>query len=163
MLQQDQSQVQSFQKGLRLYKKKKFSDALICFRKAIITSNIENLQYSDPIYLSYYGIALVMTDKNVKLGEKLCKVAVRNAPEAPEVFMNLGTVYERSNKKRRAINIFRSGYRRHKKHPDLLKSLQRLSPRQKSIVPFLDRDHIINKFTGIIFRRGFKALKPPRH
>jgi tetratricopeptide (TPR) repeat protein len=156
MMKNEFEQTQAFRKGVRLFQRHQYTDALQMFRKAVATDDITVLRDSDPLYLSYYGVSLSLVKSKYALAEKLCRIAMKKGQDFPEVYLNLARVYEENGKRNKASEIYRMGYRRHPGKVDFLKHLQRLSPRGKVIVPFLDRDHFINKYAGLVFRRGLK-------
>ncbi|MBN1550662.1 tetratricopeptide repeat protein [bacterium] len=151
-------QRQAFQKGMTYFKRQQYDKALSCFRKAVACENITELRDTDPLYLSYYGIALATARSKFDVAKKLCNIAVSRGKEHPEVFLNLGKVYEVSGNKTMAINTYRAGYREHNTNADLYGALQRLNPRGKSLIPFLDRDHFLNKYSGLLLRRGLRMF-----
>ncbi len=145
----EREQIQAFNKGFELYKRGKFTDALELFRKSVAADSVANLTTTDPLYLSFYGITLVRTRKNPRLGLKLCKMALKKDDnQQPELYLNLGLAFEKCGKTKKAADTFRKGYRLHPKHPQLLANLQRVSPRRTAPLPFLNRNHFLNKFLG---------------
>ena len=152
-------QSQSFQRGLKYFRLRQYESALSEFRYAVACEDVQEMKLKEPLYISYYGITLALAKQKHELAQKLCRIALMRGDFYPEIFVNLGHVYEYSGKKQLAIETFRNGYRRHLGNSEILAELQRLSPRSKSPVPFLDRNHILNKFTGIIIRRGHRLFK----
>lgn len=153
-MQSEIEQMQQFRLGYRLYHQGDFEGALQYFRKVIEMNDVHfSIENVDPLYLSYYGVSLAIAKKDTRNGKKLCEKALRSGSSNPEVFLNLGRVYEELRDFRKAAETYRRGYRIHKKNELLLESLQRVSPRGRSIVPFLPRDSFVNKYMGKLIRR----------
>jgi tetratricopeptide (TPR) repeat protein len=147
-------QTQAFHKGLKYFRLRQYENALLEFRNAVACEDVQEMKNKDPLFISYYGITLALANSKFQLAQKLCRIALTKGESFPETFVNLGHVYEYSGKKQMAIDTFRNGYRRHLGNVEILSELQRLSPRSKSPVPFLDRDNFVNKYAGILIRRG---------
>ncbi len=155
-MQPEIEQMQYFRQGYRLYQQGDVEGSLQFFRKVIEMDDIHfSIQNVDPLYLSFYGVALAIAKKDTRNGKKLCEKALKNGQSNPEVFLNLGRVYEEIRDFRKAADTYRRGYRVHKRNTLLLESLQRVSPRGRSIVPFLPRDSFMNKYLGKFFKRLF--------
>ena len=159
MYRNDYDKVQAFHKGINFYKKRNYKKALDEFRKSLACETILDVKNVDPLYLSYYGVTLAKVKRKLKTAQKLCRMARTRGESYPEVFINLGDVYVHSGNTVFAVDIYREGYRLHRKNIVLLTRLQRYSPRGRSILPFLSRDNFINKYGGIVVHRGIKFLK----
>lgn len=150
----EKERIECFQRGYRLYKRGNLGLALKNFQKAVDCNQAQyNLREKDPLFLSFYGVALARVKGDTLTGRRLCETALHTGQSYPEVFLNLGRVYEEMKKYERAAETYRRGYRMHRDNLELLESLQRVSPRE-SVIPFLDRNNPVNKYVGKIFRRS---------
>jgi len=148
-------------KGLRFFRRDRIELALPEFERVIGREDLSEMSQIDPLYLSFYGASLSIINKNHGLGENLCRCALQSGKEYPEIFLNLGRVLELAGKKQNAVRVLRNGYRLHSNNLNLLEALQQLSPRGRVPLPFLDRDNILNKYSGIIIRRSFRFNRLP--
>lgn len=146
-------QSQAFNQGLSLYRAEQYDAALKSFRKAVATDNLLDLKNSDPLLVSYYGVSLAKVQKKYDVAQKLCRQAQKRGADLPDVFFNLGEVYEAANKPENAISVYREGFRRHPDETRFLVALERNSPRGKLFFPFLGRQHFVNKYLGLMFRK----------
>jgi tetratricopeptide (TPR) repeat protein len=150
---------QCFQRGIKLFQRSQFEAALEEFREALASEDILEMKNGDPLYISYYGIALARTRKRFDIAIKLGKLAIKTGEQYPETFINLAQTYEFAGQITQAIESARLGIRKHPQNIQLLEILQTLSPRGKEIIPFLDRDNTLNKYAGKIVRKGMKFLR----
>ncbi|HPQ38976.1 MAG TPA: hypothetical protein PLV45_01255 [bacterium] len=158
----EKEQLECFQRGYRLYKRGNLGLALKNFQKAVDSNQSQfNLREKDPLFISFYGVSLARVKGDTLTGRRLCETALRNGQSYPEVFLNLGRVYEEMNEKIWAAETYRRGYRMHRDNLELLESLQRVSPRE-SVIPFLDRNNPLNKYAGKILRRSPRPSRSPK-
>lgn len=150
-------QNQAFNQGLALYRAEQYEAALEAFRKAVVSDSVLDLKNSDPLLMSYYGVSLAKVQKKIDVAQKLCRQAQKRASDIPDVFFNLGEVYEAANKPTKATAVYREGYRRHPDESRFLTALERTSPRGRLPFPFLGRTHFLNKYLGLLVRK-FKLL-----
>lgn len=152
------SRDQAFRRGIEALQNEVYENALKEFRKAVACEDLRNLNDVDPLHLSYYGLLLAIVKRKYDVAEKLCRHAVVIAFDKPEVYLNLGKVYELARKPDMAIETYREGYRKHYANEDLLANLQTLSPRSRNVFPFLDRDHPLNKYGGLVVHKSKKII-----
>ncbi|MBN1296144.1 hypothetical protein JXA80_05140 [bacterium] len=154
----EQEHVEYFQRGYRLYKRGNIGLAMKNFQKALdFHPSGCNLRDKDPLYLSFYGVTLARVKGDTITARKLCEAALRSGQSYPEVFLNLGRVFEEMKEYCKAADAYRRGYRMHRDNLELLESLQRVSPRRPNVIPFLDRNHLLNKVAGKILRRAGRS------
>ncbi len=129
-----------------------YQDAMMEFRKAIKVENKPDIQEVNPVLLSFYSFAMAHATLDFKEAIKLSRIAMNRGKQFPCTYLNMGKIYESSGNRKKAINTYRKGYREHSDNAVLLSSLQRLSPRARIFCPYLDRDHVLNKFAAAFFR-----------
>ncbi len=159
MYRNENDKVEAFHRGMDFYAKRNYKQALDEFRKALACDTILEVKDVDPLYLSYYGLTLAKVKRKLKTAQKLCRMAKSRGENYPDVFVNLGDVYVQSGRIDFAVDIYREGYRLHRRNVVLLTRLQRYSPRGRTILPFLNRDNFLNKYGGIIVHRSIRIFK----
>lgn len=128
-----------FRQGLALCRKGSLGDAAAIFRRLIDGGS------SEPLHLSYCGLLTTLVVGDRKQGLALCERALRYGADEPQVVVNVASVFERIGRPIHAINVLRRGLRARPGHPDMLKQINRLSPRRRPPLSFLDRSNAVNK------------------
>ncbi len=109
---------------------------------------------NDPRHLSMFGVVIAKLDGNLREGLKLCERAVDLGFTDPWVHLNLARLNLSVGRRSRAVEILRKAIRMKPGDPSLLREIQRLSPRGKPPIGFLDRDHALNRYLGTtLFRK----------
>ncbi len=104
------------------------------------------------VVLSCLGYCLARERNEIDRGIELCRTAVKQEPANPLHYLNLGRVYLLTQQKRPALGAFQRGLK-FADHPCLLKEINRLGKRRAPVIPFLHRDHSLNKCCGRLLRR----------
>jgi hypothetical protein len=94
---------------------------------------------SDPRIQSWYGLTLVLVEKNSILGMVLVDEAVRHARPDPELVINQSRV---------AMSL---GL--HPGNPELVAAREALGRRHRPVIPFLSRRNWLNRVLGRIHHR----------
>ncbi len=120
----------------------------------------------DPFILSYYGCLQALVDKKYRSGVDKCKQAISLLKKEssfgedmlyPAFLLNLGRAYIAAGRKKDALETFEKGLKYDSSNRDIQLELRALGSRKKAPVPFLDRSNPINKYIGLILRKGNKA------
>jgi hypothetical protein len=113
----------------------------------------------EPRFMSWYGLTLVLVEKNSNLGMQLCDRALRLAAD-PELLLNLARVHLALNQRERVVQVVASGLERWPEDPGLLAARAALGTRTRPVLPFLPRQHSWNKALGRLRSRWFKRQDP---
>ena len=116
---------------------------------------------NDPRHLSFCGLLVATVDGRVQEGLKLCERALDLGFTDPWVHLNLARLHYLVGRRSRAVQVLRTGLHMEPDHPGLLREIQRLSPRNKPPLGFLDRDHVLNKYLGVVLLRRRTQHRPP--
>ncbi len=113
----------------------------------------------DPMLNSYYGYLLAeegLTDEALRH----CKKAIKKASRAvgsevilPTLYLHIGKVQLLKGDKRAAIKSFRLGLGYDPSNEAIIEQLSLLGIRSNPVIPFLSRDHFLNKYLGILMAR----------
>ena len=104
---------------------------------------------NEPRHLSFCGLLMATVNGRVREGLELCERALDLGFTDPWVHLNLARLHLSVGRRTRAAHVLRNGLRMQPDHPGLLRELQRISPRSKPPLGFLDRDHALNRYLGV--------------
>lgn len=133
-----------FRDGIAALAKGDHSEALDVFALADHKTS-RNDVYKNK-YQSFHGLMLVYAGQSK--GIELCRAASANECFDGDVFYNQARAELELEHRRQAVMALRRGLSFDSSHPDLLCLRQSLGVRRGSVIPFLGRDNIFNKFLG---------------
>jgi len=106
----------------------------------------------DPRAMSWYGVTLVLVERNINLGLSLCDEALRGGPD-PELLLNLARVHLALRQRERALRAIGRGLELWPDHPALLAARRSMGTRSMPILPFLARGNPLNRLLGRLRHR----------
>lgn len=106
-----------------------------------------------PYILSLYGYVMAMAENRIDEATILCIRALKEDPDNPAFYLNLGRIYLKVGKKTSAIKILRQGLISDKNNREIRAEMEKLGIRRRPIIAILPRNHPINRFLGIIARK----------
>lgn len=101
-----------------------------------------------PRLMSWYGVTLVMVEKNSNLGVVLCDQAVRAAGADVELLLNQARVHLALNQRERAVRSVARGLEAWPDDPRLHAARDALGTRREPVIGFLSRGHPLNRALG---------------
>ena len=116
----------------------------------------------DPRASSWYGVTLVLVERNITLGISLCDEALRAAPNDPELLLNSARVHLALRQRERAARAITRGLTAWPCHPALLAARLALGTRRPPVIPFLTRDNPLNRLLGRLRHRWATRDQPAR-
>ena len=146
--------VTEFKEGLSLLRNNYARKALGYFTRAI------ELDKTNPFYMSYLGLAMAAAERNWDAGEELCLQAIKMRRTQPELYLNLADVYRLSGKRSEAIETLTQGMTMTKRDARIVEALSRYGRRRQPVIPFLDRDHFLNRGLGKLRSRLTSPAQP---
>ena len=143
-----------FQAGLLAMKTGRFLEAAGKFETALLLERSSGAKQPPMIYLSYYGYSLAKAEERPSPESiRACETAARREFMSPELQLNLGRVYAMAGKVSRALAAFEKGLRLNPRHRALQEEYRRFNRRRPPPVPFLSRNHPLNRLLGRVFAR----------
>lgn len=133
-----------FQRGLEYFRKQDWRGAVSWFRQAEARADRQ-----DPFrsrYTAYHGLALVLTGD--LSGLNLCRNAARDELQDAEVFACQARAELQLNHRRRAWQAVRRGMQVDPEHEALGRLQREMGVRRPPLLPFLSRDHVLNRILG---------------
>lgn len=116
--------------------------ALVCFERA---AQMER----SPIISSYLAFCLAAARGRFEEAMAMGNEALAKEPTNAVHYLNLGRVYLLAGRKEEAIRIFRQGVQ-HEGHEEVIRELERLGTRKPPVIRLLRREHLLNRWLGII-------------
>jgi Flp pilus assembly protein TadD len=144
--------VEEFKEGLAQLRNNYASKALPHFARAL------ELDKTNPFYLSYLGVAMAAGERNWDSAEDLCTQAIRMKRTQAELYLNLADVYRLAGKRQDAVETLTLGLTMTKRDPRIAQALVKYGYRRPPVLPFLERDHFLNRELGKWRYRVLKSL-----
>jgi Flp pilus assembly protein TadD len=104
----------------------------------------------DPRYMSWYGLTLVLVERNSNLGVLLCDQALRAAGPDRDLLLNQARIHLALNQRERTVKAVQRGLDLWPEDPALLRAREALGWRRRPVVPFLSRNNPLNRWFGRI-------------
>ncbi len=114
----------------------------------------------DPVARSWYGLTLVLVEKNSNLGVALCEEALRVAGADPELLLNQARVHLALRQRERAARAIVRGLELWPDDPRLAAARDALGVRRPPVIPFLSRDNPLNHLLGRLRYRWARRNAP---
>jgi Flp pilus assembly protein TadD len=102
----------------------------------------------DPRFMSWYGVTLVIVEKNSNLGLLLCDQALRYAGPDPELLLNQARVHLALNQRERAVRAVTRGLELWPNDPRLAAARDAIGTRREPVLGFLSRNNPFNRLLG---------------
>ena len=144
--------LKEFKDGLELLRNSYAKKALSHFSKA------DELDKTNPFYMSYMGLALAAGEQKWEEAEEICQAALKVRRTQAELYLNLCEVYRLQGKRQDAIEILSTGLTLTKKDARLAQALRKLGVRRPPVLSFLDRNHFLNMKLGKLRYKVMKSL-----
>lgn len=116
---------------------------------------------ADPRVMSWYGVTLVMVERNSNLGVSYCDEALRAAGPDVELYLNQARAHLALGQRERAVRALHRGLEQFPAHPVLLAAKELMGWRRRPVIPFLSRSNPINRWLGKLRYRWAKRSLPP--
>ncbi|MBI4684690.1 MAG: tetratricopeptide repeat protein [Nitrospirae bacterium] len=134
-----------FEKGLALLKADDPLGALSCFEKAYNIKKTPQIQ-------SYLAYCIAAERGKITEAIAMCHDSLEREPDNPLHYLNLGRIYLKADRKTEALEVLRRGLS-HGDNQEIKQILEILGKRKKPIIPFLPRNHFLNKYIGLTLSR----------
>jgi len=133
--------------GLRLFRAGDLAGAHRAFERA------HRRSAKDARAMSWYGVTLVLVEKNSSLGVLYCDQAVRLSGPEPELALNQARVALALGQRERAVRAIARGLDRTPGDPGLEAAQSALGWRRRPALPFLPRGNALNVWLGKVRSR----------
>jgi predicted Zn-dependent protease len=143
---------QEFRTGLACLRSGDANQALPHFQTAL-TQEPDN-----PFYVSYVGLAMAAAELKWAEAIKACHSALRMNRRQVQLYLNLAEVYVAADRRQDATDILARGMQVAPHDVRIKMALDRLSTRRPAVLPFLPRQHLLNRNLGKIRHRAMAVL-----
>lgn len=137
--------IELIEKGIDFLNNNNRLAALSCFDKAFVIGK-------SPELLSYLSYCIAAERGQIYEALKLCNDALTQEPDNPVHYLNLGRIYLHAGKKEEALLTLRKGLS-FGENQTIKSILEKIGKRVKPVFPFLPRNSLLNKYTGLLLHR----------
>lgn len=99
--------------------------------------------------LSYFGLCVAIAEKQTKKGIELCQEAIEKQFYDARHHANLVRLHIAKGKRRHAVRAMEEALRSLPSDERLLKLRKEMGYRTRNVVPFLSREHALNRALGV--------------
>jgi Flp pilus assembly protein TadD len=145
--------VANFKQGIRLLKEGYPQKALALFRLSY------EGEKHNPYYLSYLGLSVARAERKWEEASELCEVAIKLKNGEIQFHLNLAEVLILSKRRERAFDTLDAALEIFGEDERLRQARGKLEKRGSPLLPFLPRDHFLNRKLGKMRHRALKRLR----
>ena len=148
-----------FRRGTQELEAGRYAEALEHLRGA------HRLDPANPRFRSYFGLCLALAERRFDKALELCRSAAKEEFFNPNLYHNLARVHLAFGFKAEAIRFLRRGLMIDPRSEVIAAQLYQLGVRRRPVLRFLRRQHLLNRWCGILLqriRREGPALEPLR-
>ena len=142
------------QEGLERYLARDLAGAHAAFGRA------HRAAPRDPRTMSWYGLTLVVVERNLSLGALYCDEALRAAGPGSELLLNQARVQLFLGHRQRAVRAVTQGLEIAPEDPGLRFAIEALGWRRRPMLPFLARGNPLNVWLGKLRHRWRGRARP---
>ena len=149
----DTAAVAQFKRGIELLRDGHPADAAECLRRAL------QMEKHNPYYLSFLGVSLARANKKWAEAVELCETALDLRRKEAQFYLNLAEVYISAGRRGDAVAVLDRAQEHFKLDPRIERARTKLGRRASPILPFLHRQHFVNRSLGRLRHRALKLLR----
>ena len=144
--------VVEFREGIKLLKNEYPQKALVRLKRAF-ESDQHNVYY-----ISFLGLAIARAQRKWDQASDLCEIAVQLKPAEIQFHLNLGEVYALAGRREKASDSLEHALRLFGNDARLVQARGKVEKRRDLVLPFLGREHSLNRELGKLRHRILKSL-----
>ena len=115
---------------------------------------------ADPRMMSWYGLTLVLVEKNSNLGVSLCDQALRLVGPEVELLLNLARAHLALGQRERAVKAIMRGLSVAPLDPALKAAQVAMGWRRRPVFPCFGRSNLLNRWLGKLRHRWSRRIHP---
>jgi tetratricopeptide (TPR) repeat protein len=143
-----------FEEGLARYRSGDASGAHSFFERA------HRRAPGDPRLMSWYGLTLVLVERNSNLGILYCDQAVRLSGPEPELTLNQARAHLSLGQRERAVKAVIRGLAAAPQDAALRAAQVAMGWRRRPVFPFLPRSNPLNRWLGRLRHKWSRVMHP---
>jgi Flp pilus assembly protein TadD len=144
--------VAEFKQGLKALKNGYPQKALVHMRTAFESEK------HNPFYLSFLGLTIARAERKWDKATELCEIAVQLRRSESQFHLNLAEVYALAGRREKALDTIDAAIALFGKDERLHRARSRVEKRRSPVLPFLTREHFLNRTFGKVRHRTLKRL-----
>ncbi|MGA8143121.1 MAG: tetratricopeptide repeat protein [Candidatus Acidiferrales bacterium] len=144
--------VGEFKQGLRALKNGYPQKALVHMRTAFESEK------HNPFYISFLGLSVARAERKWDRAAELCEIAIQLRRSECQFYLNLAEVYALAGRREKALDTLDSALALFVGDERLKRARSRVEKRRTPVLPFLTRDHFLNRTFGKVRHRTLKRL-----
>jgi tetratricopeptide (TPR) repeat protein len=142
-----------FREAVELLKNEYPAKALVKLRRAFETDK------RNPYYMSFLGLCLARAEREWDQASQLCEAAVQLKRKEIKFHLNLIEVYALAGHRDQALDSVDAALKLFRNDSRLKKLYGKLTKRRASLLPFLNRNHFLNRELGKLRHRILNKLR----
>ncbi len=150
----DPSALAAYEKGRAAFAARDLDAAHQAFERA------HRREPREPRFMSWYGVTLVLVEKNSNLGVVLCDEALRTAGPDPELLLNQARVHVALRQRERSVRAIVRGLELWPQDPRLIAARDALGIRRPPVISFLSRNNPLNRVLGRLRHKWSRRHTP---
>jgi tetratricopeptide (TPR) repeat protein len=112
----------------------------------------------NPYYLSFLGLSIARAQRKWEQAAELCEIAVQRRPTEIQFHLNLGEVYALAGRREKALDKLDDALKLFGEDTRLRQAHSKLENRRNPLLPFIGREHFLNRELGKLRHRALKRL-----
>src|SRR5260370_33185722 len=144
--------VVEFKKGVELLRNEYPQKALVRLQRAFESDK------HNPYYISFLGLSIARAQRKWDQASDLCEIAVQLKPKEMQFHLNLGEVYASAGLREKALDKLDEAVELFGEDARLKRARGMVVNRRKPLLPFMGREHFLNRELGKLRHRTLKRL-----
>ena len=140
----------AFKEGVKLLKNDYPQKALVKLQSAFESDK------HNPYYISFLGVSIARAQQNWAQATELCDMAVQLNPKEIQFHLNLAEVYSLAGLRQMSLHKLDYALGLFDDDPRLKRARSKVEKRRTSVLPFLGREHFLNRELGKLRHRILK-------
>ena len=145
--------VAEFTQGVKLLKNGYVEKALVCLRRAF------ECEKQNPYYLSFLGLSIARAEQKWDQAVELCEMAIQLKRREIQFHLNLADVYATAGRRENALDTLDTALVLFGKDKRLRCARSKMAKRRTPVLPFLTREHFLNRELGKLRHHVLKRLR----
>jgi Flp pilus assembly protein TadD len=139
--------VAEFKVGIKLLRDGHPNEAFEYFR------NAADSEQRNPFYLSFLGLSVARAQRKWAAAVELCEMAISLRRNEAQLYLNLAEVYVAAGRRDDAVEVLDRGLIQFRADARIKRARANLGKRCSPVLPFLDREHFLNRSLGKLRHR----------
>jgi Flp pilus assembly protein TadD len=150
------SALAEFKEGIKLLRNGQSYEAIEYLRHAAETNQ------QNPYYLSFLGVSVARAQRKWAAAVQLCETALALRRNEVQLYLNLAEVYVAAGRRDDAVAVLDRALLCASMDVRVRRARADLGKRSSPILPFLEREHFLNRNLGKLRHRMLGGLRKPK-